>query len=92
MCVIVEVYLLNGAVILVRNMLVDCLFFAFIFCLFFSFFVLLKLMPQCLIDRYAMMRDCWMERTVDRPNFTALVQRLDHVIESNIAAMVSALF
>jgi len=34
-----------------------------------------------------MMRDCWMERPVDRPNFTALVQRLDHVIESNIVAM-----
>lgn len=36
-----------------------------------------------------MMIDCWMEKPADRPNFTALVQRLDHVIESNIAAMVS---
>ena len=42
-----------------------------------------------LIDRYYMMIDCWMEKPEDRPNFTALVQRLDHVIESNIAAMVS---
>lgn len=42
-----------------------------------------------LIDRYCMMIDCWMDQPVDRPNFTALVQRLDHVIESNIAAMVS---
>lgn len=41
------------------------------------------------IGRYAMMRDCWMETPADRPNFTALVQRLDHVIESNIPAMVS---
>ena len=36
-----------------------------------------------------MMKDCWTEKTADRPNFTALVQRLDHVIESNMAAMVS---
>ena len=36
-----------------------------------------------------MMRDCWMEMPADRPNFTALVQRLDHVIESNMDAMVS---
>ena len=36
-----------------------------------------------------MMKDCWAEKPVDRPNFTALVQRLDHVIESNMAAMVS---
>lgn len=42
------------------------------------------------IDRYAMMTDCWMEKPEDRPNFTALVQRLDHVMESNSAAMVSA--
>ena len=36
-----------------------------------------------------MMKDCWAEKPADRPNFTALVQRLDHVIESNMAAMVS---
>ena len=35
------------------------------------------------------MKDCWAEKPADRPNFTALVQRLDHVIESNMAAMVS---
>ena len=38
-----------------------------------------------------MMKDCWAEKPADRPNFTALVQRLDHVIESNMAAMVSTL-
>lgn len=37
-----------------------------------------------------MMTDCWMEKPEDRPNFTALVQRLDHVMESNSAAMVRA--
>ncbi|CAH3127131.1 unnamed protein product, partial [Porites lobata] len=36
---------------------------------------------------YFMMKDCWAEKPADRPNFTALVQRLDHVIESNMAAM-----
>ena len=30
-----------------------------------------------------------MEKPADRPNFTALVQRLDNVIASNMANMVS---
>lgn len=37
-----------------------------------------------------MMRDCWMEKAEDRPNFTALVQRLENIIASNMPAMVSA--
>ncbi|KAJ7350232.1 hypothetical protein OS493_037695 [Desmophyllum pertusum] len=44
---------------------------------------------DCPEEMYSMMRDCWMEKPEDRPNFTALVQRLDHVIESNMAAMGS---
>ena len=36
-----------------------------------------------------MMRDCWIEKAEDRPNFSALVQRLENVIASNMAAMVS---
>lgn len=35
-----------------------------------------------------MMRDCWMEKPVDRPNFTAVMQRLDYVIESHMASTV----
>lgn len=42
---------------------------------------------ECPEEMYAMMTDCWMEKPEDRPNFTALVQRLDHVMESNSAAM-----
>jgi len=42
---------------------------------------------DCPEEMYCMMIDCWMEKPVDRPNFTTLVQRLDRVIESNIAAM-----
>lgn len=42
---------------------------------------------ECPEEMYALMTDCWMEKPEDRPNFTALVQRLDHVIESNSAAM-----
>ena len=40
-------------------------------------------------DRYQMMRDCWMEKAEDRPNFAALVQRLENTIASNMPAMVS---
>ncbi|XP_022801625.1 vascular endothelial growth factor receptor 2-like [Stylophora pistillata] len=42
---------------------------------------------ECPEEMYALMTDCWTEKPEDRPNFTALVQRLDHVIESNSAAM-----
>ena len=37
-----------------------------------------------------MMRDCWMEKAEDRPNFAALVQRLENTIASNMSAMVSS--
>jgi len=42
---------------------------------------------DCPDEMYFMMRDCWMEKPADRPNFTALVQRLENVIESKMAAM-----
>ena len=75
-------FLLNGVFILVINW-----FVAQSICRSFLSVYILSIFS--LMDRYCMMIDCWMEQPVDRPNFTALVQRLDHTIESNIAAMVS---
>lgn len=42
---------------------------------------------DCPDQMYQMMRDCWIEKAEDRPNFSALVQRLENVIASNMAAM-----
>ena len=35
------------------------------------------------------MRDCWMEKAEDRPNFASVVQRLENTKASNMPAMVS---
>lgn len=42
---------------------------------------------DCPDQMYQMMRDCWMEKAEDRPNFAALVQRLENTIASNMPAM-----
>lgn len=43
-------------------------------------------------DRYAMMRECWSEDSLQRPSFTDIVMRLARVIEAHCDPTVSLLF